>query len=181
MGSDVGFDGRTPQLESLKYPDRPAFTVLASGVEARLIAAEAQLNLGNPQAMLDSLNVLRAQVQPLMQLLNFDYVNQQQLVGYAPGQSATLAPIAALPATFAAQRDLYFEERAYWLWLTARRLSDQRRLIRQYGRLEDQVFPTGIHFKGGPYGDFVSLPIPVQELNNPDESAGQCTVSPTVA
>lgn len=173
VGSDVGFDGSTPQLESLKYPDRPAFTVLASGVEARLIAAEAQLNLGNPQAMLDSLNTLRAQVQPLMQLLNFDYVNQQQLVGYAPGQSATLAPIAALPATFAAQRDLYFEERAYWLWLTARRLSDQRRLIRQYGRLEDQVFPTGIHFKGGPYGDDVNLPIPIQEEANPN-SIGQC-------
>lgn len=173
VGNDVGFDGRTPQLESLKYPDRPAFTVLASGVESRLIAAEAHLNLGNPQAMLDSLNTLRAQVQPLMQLLNFDYVNQQQLVGYAPGQGATLAPIATLPATFAGQRDLYFEERAYWLWLTAHRLGDQRRLIRQYGLAEDAVFPTGIHFKGGPYGDDVNLPIPIQEEANPN-SIGQC-------
>ncbi|HEX8693435.1 MAG TPA: hypothetical protein VF746_13520 [Longimicrobium sp.] len=172
-GNDVGFDNSTPQLDALKYPDRPAFTVLASGVESRLIAAEAQLNLGNPQAMLDSLNVLRSQVQPLMQLLNYDYVNQQQLVGYAPGQSAVLAPIAALPATFAAQRDLFFEERAYWLWLTAHRLGDMRRLIRQYGRLEDQVFPTGFHFKGGPYGDDVNLPIPIQEEANPT-AIGQC-------
>ena len=149
--NDVGFDGTTPQFDALKYPDRPAFTVIASGVETRLMAAEAQLNAGNAQAMLDSLNNLRAQVQPLMQLLNFDYVTQQQKVGYAPGQSATLAPLT-LPATAAERRDLLFAERAYWLSFTAHRLGDMRRLIRQYGLTQAQVFPVGPYHKGGVYG-----------------------------
>jgi hypothetical protein len=165
--NDVGFDGTTLQFDALKYPDRPAFTVIASGVEARLMVAEAQLNAGNAQAMLDSLNSLRTQVQPLMQLLNFDYVTQQQKVGYAPGQSATLAPLV-LPATFAEQRDLLMAERAYWLVFSAHRLGDMRRLIRQYGLTQAQVFPTGAYHKGGVYGTDVNFPIPIQEANNPN-------------
>src|SRR5437773_760711 len=39
--------------------------------------------------------------------------------------------------------NLLFNERARWLWLTAHRLGDLRRLIRQYGRLPNTVFPTG--------------------------------------
>jgi hypothetical protein len=165
--NDVGFDNTTPQFDALKYPDRPAFTVIASGVEASLMAAEAQLRTGNAQAMLDTLNALRANVQSLMQLHNFDYVNQQARVGYAAGQSAALAPLT-LPATFAEQVDLLFRERGFWLAFSGHRLGDMRRLIRQYGRNPETVFPTGTYHKGGVYGKDVNFPIPVQEANNPN-------------
>jgi len=176
-GPDVGFDNTTPQFDALKYPDRPAFTVIASGVEASLMAAEAQLAAGNAQAMLDTLNALRANVQPLMQLHNFDYVNQQARVGYAPGQGATLAPLT-LPATMAEQVDLLFRERGFWLFISGHRLGDMRRLIRQYGRNPETVFPTGAYHKGGNYGTDVNFPIPVQEANNPnapDIPEAQCS------
>jgi hypothetical protein len=48
-----------------------------------------------------------------------------------------------------------------------------RRLIRQYGRTEDTVFPTGVTPYGTPYGTAVSLPIPFEEINNPNYST--CT------
>ena len=170
--NNVGFDNSTPLFDALKYPTRTAFTVLASGVEARLIEAEAAFRAGNGAGMLAILNALRADVQPLMQLLNADYVIQQAAVGYAPGQGAVLAPLV-LPATAAGQRALLFEERAYWLWVTGHRLADMRRLVRQYGMAEDAVFPNGVHPKGVAYGDDINLPIPVQEENNPI-GAGQC-------
>ena len=65
-------------------------------------------------------------------------------------------------------------ERAKWLWLTGHRLSDLRRLVRQYGRTQDQVFPTGQTIFGAPYGSEVNLPIPFQERNNPNATSGAC-------
>jgi hypothetical protein len=43
-----------------------------------------------------------------------------------------------------------------------------RRLIRQYGRDPETVFPTGEWFKGITYGDAVNLPLPRREENNPN-------------
>ncbi|MBW3533938.1 MAG: hypothetical protein KY453_01765, partial [Gemmatimonadetes bacterium] len=40
------------------------------------------------------------------------------------------------------------------------------RAIRQYGRSQDQVFPTGDYFKGGTYGSDVNFPIPFEETEN---------------
>ena len=63
-------------------------------------------------------------------------------------------------------------ERARWLWLTAHRLSDERRLERQYARPDSMVFPHGPYFKNGlTYGTAVNLPIPNDELNNPKFTA----------
>ena len=53
-------------------------------------------------------------------------------------------------------------------WLTGQRLSDVRRLIRQYGRTEATVFPTGLTAYGIAFGTAVSLPIPFEEINNPN-------------
>jgi hypothetical protein len=170
---DVGFDNETPQFDALRYPDRAAFTVLASGVEARLIQAEAALQAGRTADYLTILNDLRANVQPLMEQLNFDYVRQQATVGYPAGQGAVLAPLT-LPATRDAQVSQLFEERAYWLWLTGHRLGDMRRLVRQYGRNQAQVFPVGVYPKGGQYGTDVNFPIPLQEENNPNAGTAQC-------
>jgi hypothetical protein len=84
-----------------------------------------------------------------------------------------LNPANALAAGGAV--NLLFNERARWLWLTAHRLSDLRRLIRQYNRPADTVFPTGPYFKVQftVYGTDVNFPIPIDELNNPNFT--QCT------
>ena len=52
-------------------------------------------------------------------------------------------------------------------------LGDLRRLARQYQRPVVTVFPTGSYVKGGLYGNAVSLPIPLDEQNNPQFK--QCT------
>lgn len=173
-GADVGFDSGTPQFDALKYSDRPAYTVIADGVEARLIEAEAALAAGNPEQMLAILNDLRSQVETLMGIRIWQYESQLEATGF----DATL-PELELPGTYEEQVDLLFEERAYWLWLTAHRLGDMRRLIRQYNRSTDTVFPVGIYApngnpKGGSYGDDVNFPIPAPEANNPEQGAGEC-------
>jgi hypothetical protein len=65
-----------------------------------------------------------------------------------------------------------FSERAFWFFATGHRLGDLRRLVRQYGRAAESVFPTGAYFKGGTYGPDVNLPIPFDELNNPLAQSG---------
>jgi hypothetical protein len=61
--------------------------------------------------------------------------------------------------------DLLFKERAMWMFLTAHRLGDLRRLVRQYGRAADSVFPSGAYFRGGSYGSDVNLPPNQNEAN----------------
>jgi len=126
----------------LKYPSQSAPVPLATGIEARLLEAEAQLNRGNSNAYLATLNALRN------------------------GAGITVPLVD--PGTPEARVNQFFEERAYWLWLTGHRLSDLRRLIRQYGRTQETVFPTGNTMRGVPYGTAVSLPIPFNEVNNPN-------------
>ena len=62
---------------------------------------------------------------------------------------------------------LFFREKAFWTFGRGQRLGDLRRLVRQYGRAQDQVFPTGQHYKGGNYGSDVNLPVPDAERVNP--------------
>ncbi len=51
---------------------------------------------------------------------------------------------------------------------TGTRLSDLRRLVRQYGRAATSVFPSGPYRKGGVYGTDPNFPVPTQEeLQNP--------------
>ena len=55
----------------------------------------------------------------------------------------------ATPANQKAAIDLYFREKAFWLFSRGTRLGDLRRLVRQYKRTQDNVFPTGtFHEKG---------------------------------
>lgn len=137
---DLGFDGDDPQYDALKYTSREDPTNLADGTEARLIEAEALLQAGDFPGWLGKLNGLRS----------------------GAGMTAL-----ADPGTAAGREDLMFRERAFWLFATGHRLGDLRRLIRQYGRTEDQVFPTGAYHEGGVYGDDVNLPVPLDEANNP--------------
>ena len=77
-------------------------------------------------------------------------------------------PALAAPATRGAAVDLLFREKAFWTFSRGQRLGDLRRLIRQYGRTQDQVFPVGEHYRGGNYGGDVNLPVPQAEENNPE-------------
>ena len=122
---------------------------LIVGAEARLIEAEAQLRGGNAAAALATINAYRATV---------------------PG----LAPLVD-DGSDAARVDRLFRERGFALFARGTRMGDMRRLVRQYGRTADAVFPTGAwHKLGGTYGSDVNFPIPFAEQNNPTAGAGRC-------
>jgi hypothetical protein len=155
-GTDLGFDGITPQWDQLRYLDRRDSIPLATGVEARLIQAEAFLQVG------DTLNFL---------------ARHNGVRGAPPAYTRVGAPLAALStAGLTANQvvNLHFQERAFWLWLTAHRLWDMRRLARPtaaggYARAIESVFPTGAYFKQAfTYGTDVNLPVPFDEENNPN-------------
>ena len=146
-----GQDG-TPTPTLNQYPSTDAGVPVATGIEARLIEAEAQLKAGNP-AWLTTLNTLRSTPQ-----------------SYGSVKTTSLTPLVD-PGTPSAEVDMLFRERAFWMYMTAHRLGDMRRLIRQYGRTQDKVFPTGSYFKGGTYGTDVTLVPSQTETNNPNWSA----------
>jgi hypothetical protein len=146
-----GFDRATPLYSTLKYPNRDASEVLADGVEARLIEAEAFLSHGDITNYLARLNALRATTTPALPALT------------DPG-AANNARVRQL-----------FHERGFWLFATNHRLGDLRRLSRAtaqggYGLDPSTVFPSG-NYQGeslGVYGSDVNFPIPVEEDNNPN-------------
>lgn len=47
------------------------------------------------------------------------------------------------PGSIEARVNLLFRERAFWLYLHGNRLADYRRLVRHYGRLPYNVYPSG--------------------------------------
>jgi starch-binding outer membrane protein, SusD/RagB family len=114
---------------------------LASGVEARLIEAEAALQAGDVSGWLAALNRSRS-IQGL--------------------------PPLSDPGSASARVDLQFRERAFSLFLTGHRLEDLRRLVRQYGRPQSAVFPAGVFKDGAPRGSDVNFLIPTSENNNPN-------------
>jgi hypothetical protein len=146
--SGFTFDNSGPWTGQQIWVTRDAPVTIASGIEARLIEAEAALRAGNAAGFITKLNEARA-------------------------TNAALAPLAD-PGSDIARQDLLFSERAFWLFGTGHRLGDLRRLVRQYGRAQDAVFPTGTWFRGGPYGSDVNFPIPFNETNNPNSPSG-CT------
>ena len=161
-----GFDGTTPQFNLTKYPARTTPVPIGTGLEAKLIIAEALLDAGNVTAWLDTLNFLRANARNL------------GFLGPADTTAADTLPPLPDPGTGVGRESLMFRERAFWLFATGHRLGDLRRLMRQYGRLEDGVFPTGTHFKGDAYGNDVNVPVPPEELGNPNYTGGCSTTTP---
>jgi hypothetical protein len=143
-----GQDGTLTPLIN-QYPTTDAVVPVATGIEARLIEAESQLKSGNA-AWLTTLNALRS---------------SPQKYGAVSTTATSLGPLVD-PVTPSAQVDMLFRERAFWMYMTAHRLGDMRRLIRQYGRTQTQVFPTGNYFKGGTYGSDITLVPSQTELNN---------------
>jgi len=127
---------------------------VVSGIDARLIEAEAKLRAGDIAGMMTILNALRA---------------SPQLLGIY--QVPAMAPLAT-PADQASATDLFFREKALWQFGRGFRMDDLRRLVRQYGRSQDQVFPTGNFTRNGtPSGQFgtqVAFPVPDYERTNPN-------------
>jgi len=145
-------DGVTPQVFFLKYKSAADPIPMVTGIEARLIQAEAALRADDVAGWLGRLNEARA----------------------------TVAGLAALtdPGSAAARVDLMLRERAFWLFLTGHRLGDLRRLVRQYGRAAESVFPVGPYHRGGlRYGQQVTLQVPQIEENNPNFHPGDCQVT----
>jgi len=126
---------------------------LANGIDARLIEAEAKLAANDIAGMMTILNALRATT---------------LTVGAVTVTSAQLPPLAT-PATKDAAISLLFRERAFWTFGRGQRLGEMRRLIRQYGRTESQVFPSGPYPGGGStYGTDVNFPLGPDENGNPN-------------
>lgn len=123
---------------------------IASGAEARMVEAEAALAANNNDASttgsgwLGILNATRA----------------------GSPFAAQLPPLAD-PGSYAARVDLLFRERAFWTFLTGHRMGDLRRLVRQYGRVADVVFPHGLYRDNLPYGSEVNFMPPLSEAPNP--------------
>jgi hypothetical protein len=125
--------------------------VMASGVDARLYEAEAKLQANDIAGMMTILNALRT-------------ASPRPVIGVT-----TIPAMAALPtpASQDAATTLLFREKAFWTFGRGQRLPDLRRLVRQYGRDQANVFPTGVYFKGGNYGTDVNFPVPSSEQVNP--------------
>jgi hypothetical protein len=155
----LSFDGKTPFVaqglwRSAGSPagrEDPAAVV--AGVDARLMEAEIALSQNDIAGWLGILNALRTTDRP--PTLGGNYTLPAAL------------PLLVDPVTPAARVDLQFREKAFWTFGRGIRLGDLRRLIRQYGRTQDQVFPTGPFFKLDAYGTDVNFPVPQAEQNNP--------------
>ena len=141
--------------------------VLASGVEARLIEAEAALQAGDA-GWLATLNALRTDGTFDTEPDPNDSAKTDTLWHAGTGGVAGLAPLED-PGTPDSRIDLLFRERAFWLFLTGHRQADLRRLVRNYGRRESEVYPTGSYpAPGQSFGSDVTIPIPVAEsVSNP--------------
>jgi hypothetical protein len=136
---------------------------LASGVEARLIQAEAALDAGDT-AWLATLNPLRTDS-------TYTVTGTDTAWNAGMGGVAGLAPLAD-PGNDVARVDLLFRERAFWLFATGHRTGDLRRLIREYGRTPSAVFPVGTNpyapLPPNVYGANINLEPPEGELANPN-------------
>ena len=140
-GTPSRFDATTPRYYFGLLTGFDSPTVIASGAEARLIEAEAELRKTNNAAFLQKINDLRA----------------FQKLGAVTD-----------PGSAAARTDLLFRERAFTMFGTSHRLGDMRRLVRQYARPAESVFPTGNYHKDGlKFGTDVNFIIPAPERNNP--------------
>jgi hypothetical protein len=117
----------------------PAPTVpirIADGVEARLIEAEAALRR-NDGSWLTILNTLRSSCVGAAACAT------------APGMATGSLPPLTDPGSDSLRVDTLFHERAKWLYLTAHREGDFRRLVHFYNRRADDLWPTGNYANPG--------------------------------
>lgn len=165
----------------VKFGNPSSQIPLATGVEARLIEAEAALRAHQPDTWLADLNALRTTC-----------VDAAACPTPAPAGTGGVAGLFPLtdPGTDSARIALMFRERAFWLFGTATRLGDMRRLLKQYtsyGFTAASVYPVGTYIGGGvsaptTYGTDISLALPKPDENFPVSNPNYkgCTGSATV-
>ena len=135
----IGFDEATDLYKQLKYPSWDADAVLASGIDARLLEAEAALASGDAAGWLAIHNTLRA--------------------------TMSLDPLAD-PGTDRDRWLAHYSEHGFWTFSTAQRLGMARRMVLYHGFTDADVLPTGPFFKGGVYGTDVNFVIPFDDNVN---------------
>jgi hypothetical protein len=143
-----GFDGQTNLFTFGVARGDPL--ALVSGIDARLIEAEAKYVAGDIPGMMTVLNALRTSAQKIGNL------------------NVPAMPELAAPADSADALQLLFRERAFWTFGRGQRLGNLRRLIRQYKLTQEEVFPQGTFFKNGTYGTDVNMPVTDGEKTNPN-------------
>ncbi|MGB6150433.1 MAG: hypothetical protein WBG48_00455 [Pricia sp.] len=141
-GTDDGQDDITLYYNQLKFNSSSVPVALASGIEARLIEAEAAANADDAATVEEIHNALRATIG----------LSDLDLSGIS-GDDLLLA---------------HFSERAFWLFSTGHRLGDLRRLVDVYSMMPSNVFPWGPYFKGGEYNSNLKFLVPQSESNNPN-------------
>jgi len=143
-----GFNSSIQAYAQLKYPAPGDDIPVATGIEARLVEAEAALDAGDRAGFFDAHNGARA--------------------------TLGLAALTDTGQTTDELVDIHFQERAYWLWLTSHRLGDLRRLVRQYDRDAATVYPIGPTIQSSTRGSQLSIPVPFSEQNNPNYDPAAC-------
>jgi hypothetical protein len=149
-------DANAPYAGRMDIPSNHTI-VLSSGIEAQLIRAEAELSAGDSHWLM-RLNTLRTTCS-----------TAATCPSPAPAGIGGVAGLPPLddPGSDTARVTLLFRERAYWLYLTGHRQGDLRRLVRNYRRPTESVYPTGIYSANFLYGADVTFPVPnaERELN----------------
>ncbi len=138
--------------------------VLASGIEARLIEAEAALALDNVN-WFSTLNTLRTTCVDVVNCPSPAPAGTGGVAALPVLEDPGLRPRPVGKTVHDVRVDLLFQERAYWLFLTGHRQGDLRRLVRQYNRDQSTVYPIGawgVHGLVG-FGSDVTLPVPPRE------------------
>ncbi len=159
----------------MKFGNPSTYVPMATGIEARLIEAEAALQANAVTTWAADLNALRADSA------------DTKVVFQGP-----LTLDSTTNASPTEQVDVMFRERAFWLFGTGARLGDMRRLVRQYGRDQNTVFPTGPYPNGAnpklpsplpSFGSDVSLTLPTAAggLLYPNPAYKGCLTSTKVA
>jgi hypothetical protein len=159
-------DGGTFVIQVDSLWGQTSAVAVVSGLDARLIEAEAALKGGNVAGMLTILNTLRATPIELT-------APSPTATGTHPGWKTPFMAALTDPGTTTGQIDLLFREKAFWTFGRGQRLGDLRRLVRDYGRAADGSntggFPMGQHFKGGSFAGDLNLPVTTDEqIGNPN-------------
>lgn len=129
-------------VRQMKFINGNVVLKLASGIEARMIEAEYQLSTNDPHWI--------------------EEVNEAR-------RTLALSDLVS-PSITTQKIDLLFNERALWFYGHATRLSDMRRLVRQYGRIINSVYPVGSYNRSAAiytYGDAtVFIPTDPEFMDN---------------
>lgn len=157
-----GGDPRTllPALSNMASP-----LTLSSGVEARLIEAEAAL-IGSDASWLTMLNKLRTTCVTADDCAIPAPAGTGMVSGLPPLEDPAPGASIADTAARTLRLKLILTERAYWMFLTGHRQGDLRRVIRNYQWHPSTAYPIGRYWSSS-YGLSMNLPVPRAEQVNP--------------